>query len=230
LNITALLPITTRDIVKREKPLLVWWLPDGNTAPHIQNIVKFFVSSIPDPEFLNLFDGSVKDHAAFMELDKITPAATGHTVLCDLLFSFPDPVTLTSQQVQVLRHDLSSVSRRLMEELVNTSKEAMNLSFEADNFSTLAALYKQKAAPLKAGVQKALDENPHLVTLKNETANARTCRLWMGMASFHTVYGFYGKLNILDQSAEAYSKEETAGKVNLSNTRVFLFLEMIENV
>ncbi len=226
LDIKALLPICTRNIKTHEKPLLVWWLPDVNTPADMQNVVKFFGSSVHDPEFLMLFDASVKNHATFTELDKITPGATEATVLCEPLFSFPEPVKLTSQQMQIVRNDMSATAWKLMEELVNTGREIIKLSFEPDNFSALAALYKEKTALLKERVQKSVDDNPHLNNLKNETTNGRTCRLWMGMAFFHTVYSFYGKLNIIDPSTEAYSKEETAHMVELGKTRLFLFLEI----
>jgi hypothetical protein len=227
LNLTALLPISCIDIDLHDKPLLLWWLPPNNSLKNGQALVKFYASAMPDNQTLLLVDASVRQYATFMEIGKPAIASAEKPVLCHHLFDFPEPISLTSQQVQAVRNDLSATAVKLMDQLASLNKEVMTISFTENNFLQLSALAEESTGELKKQVQQAIYVNTYLNRIKTETT--KTYKLWMGITSFYTLFEFYRLQGVIDLSAEAYSKEETARMVELGNARVFLFLEYIEN-
>lgn len=231
MKIASLLPLSTHSISNRDNALLVWWLNDNSQPEDNYATVKFFTSLIRDSRSLPFFVEGIWDDALFIDLETLLPqpAAVEKAALCTPLFDFPEPLTLTAQQTQVVRSEMAAIAWPFMKKIADMGDEIETISFTADTISSLAALYKEKVAPLKTAMQSAIDNNPYFNAAKQDTDNKRTCRLWLGISSHHTVYNFYTQQHIIDISSEAYSKEETARHVALENSRLFLFLETIEN-
>jgi hypothetical protein len=226
MKLSALLPITCIDIDRHDKPLLVWWLPPNDSVKHGQELVNLFAGTMPDHQWLLLFDAGIRQYANFMEMGKPSNPKADKPVLYTPLFDFPEPLSLTSQQVQAVRNDLS-VAVKLMDVLASLNKEVMKVAFTENNFLQLSALTEENTGALKQTVQQAIHSNSYLNHVKTETS--KTYQLRMGITSFNTLFEFYRLQGVIDLSAEAYSKEETARTVELGNARVFLFLEVIDN-
>lgn len=227
-KLLPLLAFISNDEPGDEKPIQVWYLPDNDSLENGKRIVNMFTDVIKAHDILLMLDAAVvRQYATLHEIARLPLASTSGMVLCDPLFQFPEPLNLTSNQVYVLRNELSAAAWPLMNELAGLASEFEKISFEENNFSQLAALYSEKAGLLKSKVQEAINTNEYFNQIKTETTTRY--RLWAGMSSLNNLFDLYAHQGIIDPSAKAYAKEGAAQKVNLDNSRLFLFLEKIEN-
>jgi hypothetical protein len=228
LRLTPLLPLATRNAAKPDRPLLVWWLPENDSLQHGQGIIQLFSTALPDPNWLSLFDAeSIRSFANLTDFNQLQSAAKEKAVLCAPLFQYPEPLNLTSQQVQIVRNELATVAWPLMDALTQLGTDIQKISFEQNNFSTLVALVTEKTDPLKLKVQQSVHSNQYLNGLKNETT--KTCRLWIAISPLTMLFDVYHQQGLIDLSSLSYSKEQAAQNKDLKSARLFLFLEVIDN-
>lgn len=232
LKLSALLPLTDPNTTHEpQKPLSIWSLPENDSPEHAKWNVNLFADLMCYPERLPMLEAeSITPHANFLELTNLHLhlADNSNTILCQPIIEFPEPLTLTANQMQLVRSNLITTSRKLMQQLCTLKEQFQKIPFTENNFSSIAALYKENTDALKSEVQQAINQDQYLNQLNTETEEIKTCKLWMGMSTFNTVFYLYRQLTIIDLSTEAYAKEEAAQTIQLDNTCLFLFLELIE--
>jgi hypothetical protein len=149
--------------------------------------------------------------------------------ISDFLFEIPEPLSLNTSQITLIRNDFSKTSWKLFVEIASLNEELKNISFTKDNFEKIASVYNEKIALFKPALQKTVDENPCFQELKNDTKNRKVYKIHTGISSFNTILGFYEKLGIIDANNVVYIREDMASRVDINNSRLFLFLETSDN-
>lgn len=226
---TSLLPLTCTDQDNWNKPLLAWTFPKENTETRIHQRIQVVSGTITDSGGFPFYDSIVKQYFTSNEMNNIKN--TGYVnFISDFLMEIPEPLSLTTSQAHLVRNDFSQTSWKLFREMQKLNEELKDIPFRQNNFERIYSLYQEKITPLKAFVQKTIDENVCFNELKSEIPNGKTYRIYAGISSFTTILDFYKELGIIDVSDVLYCREDMASRADINNSRLFLFMETIDNV
>jgi hypothetical protein len=224
LKIASFLPFTCNDADNWDNPLLVWNLPEDETEKRSHERIKVVAESTNDSAWFPLFDSMIKEDLVCVDINN-TRKKSSTQIISDFVLEFPEPTTLSSGQVHLVRNDFSKTTWKFFYEMRKLNDELREISFTQDNFEKIISIYNEKAAPLKSAMQQTADENDSFRKLKSDDKNIKTYKIYAAMASFNTVINIYKNLNVIDESTTLYVRESIEQKTNINNTRLFLFLE-----
>ncbi|MHB8261241.1 MAG: hypothetical protein ACYDCN_16775 [Bacteroidia bacterium] len=224
MKIAAFQPFTCTDSENWVNPLLIWHFPETETEKHSQERIKVVAETINDAAWFPLFDAIIKEQAVCADINSTKKKNTVQ-LISDLILEFPEPLTLSSGQLHLVRNDFSKTSWKFFEEMKKLNDELRQIPFTSSNFDKISSLYHEKATPLKAAMQQTADNNDCLRKLKNDEPAIKTYKLYAAIGSFNTVIRLYKDLNVIDESTALYVKESIGQRIDINNTRLFLFLE-----
>ena len=225
---TSLLPLTCTDQDNWNKPLLAWNFPKEDIEKKIHQRITVVSGTITDSGSFPFYDSTVKQYFTSAEMKSIKNTEQVNFV-SNFLFEIPEPLSLTTSQIHLVRNEFSKTSWKLFHEMKNLNEELKAIPFAQNNFEKIASLYEEKISPLKSSIQKTVDENSCLNELKNGNPSGKVYRIHAGISSFTTILDFYKELGIIDVSDVLYVREDMSTSVDINNSRLFLFLEAVDN-
>jgi len=232
-KIAELLPLANIDWdehMNNAKPLYVWVPEEDREA---ESFVKNISERLTKPFIIPLFDNSVHDNLLVTSMERAEKGgfiSKLGNVLCDFLFEIPEPFTLNTSQILMVRNDFSKSAWKFFEEAGELFHYLADVPFTEKNYSEIAELYHKHLTPLKPAMQVTAEECEILTQLKKdmpagkaENPSAPTLKLYCGITSFNTILSYYIRQNIIGENELLYIKEEING-FDLANARLFLFL------
>lgn len=226
-NTASLLPLTTTNSFKWDKPLLAWYFPDNVFGNNIHERIKIVSETLTDSGWFPFFDSVIGNFFTIEEMSKI-PESDSVNIISDLLVEIPEPFLFTTSQIHLVRNDLSKTSWKYFGEMKKLNEELKEIPFEQNNFEKIVSLYREKISPLKPAIQKTVDENPCFNAVKNENQSRMVFQIHAAISSFANILSFYKELDIIDVSNVLYVQEEIGTRASINNSRLFLFLVTIE--
>ena len=229
LKLTELLPLSLYNSKSTRLPLFAWYFPDERSKNGINERIRVMAKMVTqkDDDFL-FFDVEIKTHNSSADVSFIEQAGIGTVFLSDFLFQIPAPETLNTQQIVVIRNELSKTFYPLLSNFESLFSILRELPFEQKEFSKIAIEYKNKIDSIKGFFQNELDKNELLNQLKekNIADNTNTFyKVFAGISSFQNILNFYHQLKVIDEQNFLYITEEMSTKVNVKNSRLFFFME-----
>ncbi len=228
LKITELLPLTHSNIEGKDKPILAYYFPEGDTAQSVEELILLMSTSMmADDGDFNFLDEEIKTNNSSAD---ISMANTSDKIdfFSDFLFQLPSPELLTTQQMMVLRDQLSTTLYPLFKNYEMLFNILNKISFVEDNYSQIADEYFKQVKDVKSAMQQAIDASQLLNQLKDETQNGSIgvyYKISVGISSFENILNFYEQSGIVDKQIKLYIKEDMSTRGNIENTRLFFFLE-----
>lgn len=222
-NVSALLPLVCTDSEKWDTPLLVWFFPIDNTEKAEIERIRVVAGTVVDDASFSLFPDMIEQFCTHTTLNEAS-SATAVDFISELLLEFPEPIELTSPQVLALRNDINQTSDNLFIALEKLNTLLLKIPFKPTEFKQLADLYHADIPQAAIALQKSLDANADLQTIKKE-GNKKTYKLYAAISSYQTILNIHNKLDIIDANVLAYAGEEVSEKENLEHARLFLYLK-----
>jgi hypothetical protein len=223
-KISALLPITCTDSDKWDKPLLVWFFPIDNTEKAEIERIKVVAGTVVDDAAFSLFPNIIEQYCTHATLEEASAASTDVDFMSELLLEFVEPIELTAPQVLALRNDVNQTSDNLFIALEKLNTLLLKIPYKTAEFKRLADLYHADIPQAATALQKNLDTNADLQTIRKE-GNKKTYKLYAAISSYQTILNMYHKLDIIDTNVLAYAGEEVSEEENLEHARLFLYLK-----
>ena len=241
-----MIPLTTTDMEKWDKPLLIFHFPHQDTEKRNRERIVFFSGAVTDLCQFPLFDSMICklfNHDEFNVvktegyINKFLQFFNGGEskdinnssvhFISDFLFEMPEPFGLTASQIHLVRNDFSKTSWKLFEEMKKMNEEMKEIPFGQASIEKLVTMYNSRVGPFKPLLQKTVDENPCFAQLKNENPKGKVYRIHAGISSYANIIDFYKELDIINTSEVMYIREHMAETMNINNSRLFLFLETV---
>ncbi len=224
-NTLAFLPLTTRNTEGNwDKPLLPWIFPNKESEDETRSLIHLLSKTLTDIGTFPFFDSEIKYSSISIDMNGEVKQDETHFI-SEYLFEIPEPITLTTSQLNLVRNDLSKVSSNLFSELKTMYSSLKDIPFAKNNFEQIRSLFREKIAPLKSTLQKTVDEVSCFKELKNENPDGKIYRIYAAITSFATLVDFYKTTEIIGVSEHLYICEDLATRVPLTNSRLFLMLE-----
>lgn len=223
-----LLPLTGTNSIEREQPVLVWHFPKADSEQHAQARIKGIGSSVCSEDCIPFFDNSVNKNLLVTSMARAEKGgfiSKLGDVLCDYLFEIPEPFSLITSQILMVRSDFSKTTWKFFDEAVKCFDDLKKIPFTHENFSRIALLYHQRLAGFIPSMQKTAEENECFIQLKKENPEIKFLKVHCGITSFSTIITFYKNFGIIDESEVLYIREEISADADVNNARLFLFLE-----
>src|ERR1051326_2164831 len=222
-KVAPLIPFCCTTPDSWDMPILIWSLPDNETEKKINDRIRVVAETITDSGWFPFFDSVIKNYFSSLTINSIS--SSQKNFLYDFLFEIPEPFSLNTSQLNLVRSNLSSSVWKLIREFKSLNEELKNIPFAQTEFKKIISLYSEKISVLKSESQKTIQENSILNGLKNE--GGKMYKIYAGISSFSSILNFYKELGIVDISDILYCSEDMATRENLNNTRVFLFSEAV---
>jgi len=226
INIKELVPLSDKE---GKKPLVVIDLGENDSERKVElTRFNFIALAICSNSSVSFFDSLIKNSFKSIELNKINEADPTIDFISEELFEFPSPLTLTTEQVHVIRNQMSSTHWKYLNALEKLNEELAEINFAKENFNIIAEKYNTHTSAFKSLLQKTIDDTEVLSELKKENTFKQMHKLHIGIASYGTVLKMYKTLEMILEETELYAREQIIEEVNINNSTVFLFLETVK--
>ena len=197
--------------VKEDKELICWNIPISKKREHLNDeFFKFVNGALCIPEIMHYhFGESVREES----------------ILSTKLFEIPEPVSLSTSQVKIIRNDLLDKFKSFFDKIIEFNSSLKEIEYNKKNLKKLKKEYFDKACEEKNNLQDAIDNNLYMNQLKNKLEEDKTLSIHLGLASFNNILEFYKNAFIIDDYIILYLKDKMKEELNMKGSKFFLYLK-----
>jgi len=196
---------------EEDKKILCWILPISQRSEKLNEEFFTFVNgALYFPEIM---------HFHYSE------SVIEESILSTKLFEMPVPVSLSTNQVKIIRNDLLDKFKPFFERIVEFNSSLKEIEYNKKNLKKLKKEYFDKACEEKNSLQDAIDNNLYMNQLKNKLEEDKTLSIYLGLASFNNILEFYKRALIIDDYIIMYVKDKMKEELNMNGSKFFLYLK-----
>ncbi len=223
---SSFLTLASVDEKHWDKPLLPLDFTIKDTLSGVNSSIVTVLNTLTDSSWFPFFDSPIKNHFKSVPLEG-GMIDSNVDFIYDFLIEIPEPVTLNTSQINLVRNDFSKYSMNLFTEMTSLNERLEKIRFDGDHTEEIKSLYLDKISQIKTLFQKVVNESICLNELRKENPDDKMYRVYAGIGSFNILLELYKSLDIITQRDVLYISEHLSLEGVISNSRIFLFLDVV---
>ncbi len=230
LRLTSLFDMVCIDTKENDKSIYIWLFSEEENERCIEQNISAIVATLKNKLIINLFPALITSMADEILMERLLKPKAEHFFVSQLLYSIPSPESLSSSHINVIRDEMGSLSSPYFEAMGLSLFEIVDDEFSVATYEKISRLFLEKTNELRTQLSNKMEHHPLLNQLTEDKRHTLRYNVYIGITSIDTLLWFFRKLGIVSETTELYSREQLSNKINLKNSRLFMYMKPVDDI